>query len=52
MGRHLIQLGCQPGPQFKSLLEQCYQAQLDGYFLDQASGLTFLQGILADKAGE
>jgi tRNA nucleotidyltransferase (CCA-adding enzyme) len=52
MGRHLIELGCQPGPQFKSLLEQCYQAQLDGHFLDQASGLNFLQGILADKARE
>ena len=52
MGRHLIQLGCQPGPQFKSVLEQCYQAQLDGHFLDQVGGLAFLQGILADKASE
>lgn len=52
MGRHLIQIGCQPGPQFKSLLEQCYQAQLDGHFSDQAGGLAYLQGILADKAGE
>jgi tRNA nucleotidyltransferase (CCA-adding enzyme) len=52
MGRHLIQLGCQPGPQFKSLLEQCYQAQLDGHFSDQAGGLAFVQRILLDHVCE
>lgn len=30
MGRHLIELGYEPGPQFKIVLDECYQLQLDG----------------------
>jgi tRNA nucleotidyltransferase (CCA-adding enzyme) len=30
MGRHLIELGMEPGPQFKSILETVYELQLDG----------------------
>ena len=45
-GRHLIELGQKPGPHFKSLLDQCYEAQLDGRFADLAGGLTFLKTLL------
>lgn len=30
MGRHLIELGVQPGPQFKKILDTIYEMQLDG----------------------
>ncbi len=38
MGRHLIELGLQPGPQFKQILDAIYELQLDGKItdLDQA----------------
>ena len=29
-GRHLIEMGLEPGPQFKEILDACYEAQLDG----------------------
>ncbi|MGH9948351.1 MAG: CCA tRNA nucleotidyltransferase, partial [Pyrinomonadaceae bacterium] len=30
MGRHLIELGIEPGPQFKKILDAVYEMQLDG----------------------
>lgn len=30
MGRHLIELGLKPGPQFKKILEAVYELQMDG----------------------
>ncbi len=38
MGRHLIELGLEPSPQFKSILDAVYEMQLDGQVeqLDQA----------------
>lgn len=45
-GRHLIQLGHQPGKHFKELLDQCYEAQLDGAFDDEDAGVGFLKGLL------
>ena len=30
MGRHLIDLGFKPGPQFKKILDEAYELQLDG----------------------
>lgn len=39
MGRHLIELGLTPGPQFKRILDAVYELQLDGKVsnLDQAT---------------
>ena len=45
-GRHLIALGETPGPHFKALLSECYEAQLDGRFADIDSGIDFVKGIL------
>lgn len=39
LGRHLIELGLEPGPHFKELLEACFEAQLDGRFSDLEGGL-------------
>ncbi|MEQ1831184.1 MAG: HD domain-containing protein, partial [Pirellula sp.] len=45
-GRHLIELGYQPQKWFGAKLDECYEAQLDGKFDDQATGLAFLKAIL------
>ncbi len=42
MGRHLIERGLTPGPEFKSILDRCFEAQLDGVFSDLEGGLSFL----------
>lgn len=34
MGRHLIELGLTPGPQFKQILDAVYELQLDGKVVD------------------
>jgi tRNA nucleotidyltransferase (CCA-adding enzyme) len=47
MGRHLIDLGVQPGPDMGTLLEECYEAQLDGLFITLAEGLAFARTKLS-----
>ncbi|MFC1652116.1 polynucleotide adenylyltransferase [Planctomycetota bacterium] len=42
LGRHLVELGLKPGAHFKSILDKCYQAQLDEVFTDLESGLQYL----------
>ncbi len=34
LGRHLIEHGRKPGPEFKAILDKAYEAQLDGEFAD------------------
>lgn len=46
LGRHLLQLGLRAGPDFKPLLDEAFEAQLDGKFLDEAGGLAWLQNRL------
>ena len=41
MGRHLLELGVQPGPNMGRLLDECYEAQLDGVFVTLEEGLTY-----------
>lgn len=41
MGRHLLELGVQPGPDMGRLLDDCYEAQLDGTFATLEEGLTY-----------
>ncbi|MBI3357247.1 MAG: polynucleotide adenylyltransferase [Nitrospirae bacterium] len=41
MGRHLLELGVQPGPEMGRLLDECYEAQLDGLFSTLDEGLTY-----------
>jgi len=46
-GKHLIDRGYQPGPNFKKVLSACFEAQLDGEFEDEESGVIFLEKLLA-----
>ena len=48
LGRHLIELGLDPGPHFKGLLDACFEAQLDGTFEDLDGGLVFARRQVAD----
>lgn len=47
-GRHLLDLGAQPGPSFGEILNQAYEAQLDGTFDDEKNGISFLRQKLSD----
>ena len=49
LGRHLIQRGLQPGPEFGPILEQCFEAQLDGIFETEKRGLIFLEELLSRR---
>lgn len=42
MGRHLRRRGLKSGPRYGQILRACYEAQLDGVFTDEKSGLEFL----------
>jgi len=46
MGRHLIDLGVEPGKRIGVLLKEIYRAQLDGKFSDLAGGLDYAKEIL------
>jgi len=46
LGRHLVELGMKPGKQFGQLLDQCYEAQLDGAFTDLDSGKNYLKQLI------
>ena len=50
LGRHLIENGLSPGPQFSPILEKCFEAQLDGAFKDLNGGLAFLIQHLETRA--
>lgn len=46
LGRHLIALGMKPNASFTAILERCFDAQLDGEFIDEAGGIIFLRKII------
>jgi tRNA nucleotidyltransferase (CCA-adding enzyme) len=48
-GRHLIELGHSPAPWFRKVLDSCYEAQLDGVFDNEATGMDYLKRTLEDK---
>jgi tRNA nucleotidyltransferase (CCA-adding enzyme) len=50
LGRHLVELGLEPGIGFGPLIEACYEAQLDGVFSDLEGGIAFLREHLAKNA--
>ncbi len=43
MGRHLIEMGLKPGAWFGALLDQCYEAQLNGEFASLEDGLEWVK---------
>ena len=46
MGRHVLELGVQPGPDLGQLLDECYEAQLDGLFSTLDEGIVFAKSKL------
>jgi tRNA nucleotidyltransferase (CCA-adding enzyme) len=46
LGRHLIALGLQPGPQFTPALDAAFESQLDGAFGDEAGGIGWMRNYL------
>lgn len=47
MGRHLLDLGVQPGPKMGRLLDDCFEAQLDGLFSTVEGGIAFITARLS-----
>lgn len=45
MGRHLIQLGLEPGPEFRPILAACLEAQIEGEFMTLAEGIEFAKRL-------
>lgn len=41
MGRHLITIGLEPGPDFGKILRDCYEAQIEGTFETLEDGLVY-----------
>ncbi|MBC7367184.1 MAG: polynucleotide adenylyltransferase [Undibacterium sp.] len=46
LGRHLLELGRKPSPDFKRVLAAAFEAQLDGAFADEPGGQTWLRAFL------
>jgi len=46
LGRHLLQLDLQPGPEFKRIIAAAFEAQLDGAFTDEPGGTAWLRAFL------
>ena len=51
LGRHLVELGLKPGPEFKPIIDACAEAQLEGVFTDEAGGREFLKEYLRRHRG-
>ena len=50
MGRHLIELGLEPGPHFGRVLEECLARQIEGEFDNLEAGLECARTIIAEAA--
>ena len=46
LGRHLLAENLEPSPIFKTLLKECFEAQLDGTFGNETDGLIYLKSLL------
>ena len=49
LGRHLIKLKLQPGPNYRKILDNCFEAQLDGIFVEEEDGIIYLKSFLKDQ---
>ena len=50
MGRHLIELGLSPGPQFKKILDAVYEMQLDGSVNDLDDAIAQAESIIGEDS--
>ena len=51
LGRHLIGLGLEPGPEFKEILDACYDAQIEGVFSTLDDGVAHARKLLLRRGG-
>jgi tRNA nucleotidyltransferase (CCA-adding enzyme) len=51
-GRDLLDMGWQPGPHFKRMLDRLYSAQLDGKFATTEAGRDYARRILGSPEGD
>ena len=49
MGRHLIALGHKPDVWFGEVLAECFEAQLDGEFDCETTGIAFMERLLQER---
>ena len=49
MGRHLMELGVPPGPHLGEILDECYEAQLDGEFTAVDPGIAYAKHLLTSR---
>ncbi len=50
MGRHLIELGFEPGPRFGRVLEECFTRQIEGEFDTLEAGMECARTIIVEGA--
>ncbi len=46
LGRHLMELGFEPGPTFGPVLAECYEAQLEGKFFSLEEGMILAERVI------
>lgn len=51
LGRHLLELGMKPGPAFKPIIDDAFEAQLDGAFHDEPGAIAWLRTRLRQTGG-
>jgi len=49
MGRHLIEMGLKPSPQFKKILDAVYDMQLDGEITDIDAAMSEAKLLILQK---
>jgi len=49
LGRHLIDRGLKPGPSFKPILDEIFEAQLEGLFTGEEEAMAHLDQILQQR---
>ncbi len=50
MGRHLVELGLEPGPEMGRVLELCFARQIEGDFDTVEAGIECARGIIASSS--
>jgi tRNA nucleotidyltransferase (CCA-adding enzyme) len=51
-GRDLVDMGWQPGPHFKGILDRIYRAQLDGKFSTNEGGRDYARKVFGNPEGD
>jgi tRNA nucleotidyltransferase (CCA-adding enzyme) len=52
LGRHLVELGIQPGPEMGVILKKAYDAQIEGRFFNLSQAMEWLAGEFSTQSPE